>query len=518
MSKDLPLDKYDNPAMLSDDETGGLFGFRFDLEKRETIFKITPMTLISAVRFNALAGYARLPHATLFGEELAYFEADNGQILGMLMRDIEDNDYFGLVFAQDRKLRYRNVSLTPFAETEAAARTDLLAALAVALQAPPESHYQADEKGAPVDFFTPVRDLDQLNPNFVKLISEECFSPARGIIEPMMRWYEDADGNFVEQFQTTGFDQRIWELYLFATFIEQRFQLDRSKAIPDFVCDGLVGSFAAEAVTVGPTRKGNAIVASPATDTPEALDAYLNQYLPIKFGSSLTSKLAKRYWERPNVAGAPFVLAIADFSSPGSMMYSSSSLERYLYGYDHDAERDADGRLTLKPRRIGEHRFGEKVIPSGFFDLPDSDNIGAVLTTASGTISKFNRMGLLAGFGSGNVVMIREGTAVDRDPDASQPKRFRVLVNAAGYDESWIEGLNVFHNPKAALPFDEGLLPSAAHHIIDADGVRRSRVPDFHPYASVTRQMAPVDVAEFIAAAGDATHVMWTPRRDGGVR
>ena len=25
----------------------------------------------------------------------------------------------------------------------------------------------------------------------------------------------DADGNFVEQFQTTGFNARIWELYLF---------------------------------------------------------------------------------------------------------------------------------------------------------------------------------------------------------------------------------------------------------------------------------------------------------------
>jgi len=36
----------------------------------------------------------------------------------------------------------------------------------------------------------------------------------------MMRFYEDTDGNFVEQFQTTAFDACIWELYLFATFTE----------------------------------------------------------------------------------------------------------------------------------------------------------------------------------------------------------------------------------------------------------------------------------------------------------
>lgn len=29
----------------------------------------------------------------------------------------------------------------------------------------------------------------------------------------MMRHFVDVDGNFVQQFQTTAFDSRIWELY-----------------------------------------------------------------------------------------------------------------------------------------------------------------------------------------------------------------------------------------------------------------------------------------------------------------
>ena len=70
----------------------------------------------------------------------------------------------------------------------------------------------------------------------------------------MMKWYEDVDGNFVQQFQTTGFDARIWELYLFAAFVEMGFLIERIHAVPDFNCRGLLGSLAVEAVTVNPTQ------------------------------------------------------------------------------------------------------------------------------------------------------------------------------------------------------------------------------------------------------------------------
>lgn len=474
------------------------------------------MTPISPIRFNAIAGYARQPQADLFGVELGYFEVDGGRIVGMLMQDRSDRDFFGIVFAQDRKLRFRSVNMTKFVDDPSIAEADLAVAMDVAAQAPVEDHWQDDEKGEPVDFFTPVHPLDRLNPDFVSLITNEGYSPARGIIEPMMRWYEDADGNFVEQFQTTGFDQRIWELYLFATFVELGYVFDRTYPMPDFVCSGLAGAFSAEAVTVGPTRNGGNIVPPPPRETQEQQRAYLHDYMPIKFGSPLFAKLKKRYWERPHVADAPFVLAIADFSSPGSMIHTASALERYLYGLDQVAERDADGHLVIKPLRIEEHRFGTKSIPSGFFRIPDAKHVSAVLTSASGTISKFNRMGVLAGFGSGKVVLIRQGTAVDLNPDASEPKMFRALVNSAGYDESWVEGLNVFHNPDATLAFDSNLIPGAGHHYCTPDGQRVSSVPAFHPYGSITRHIAPVDVAEFVAEVGDRSHMMWTMRRDVG--
>jgi len=72
-----------------------------------------------------------------------------------------------------------------------------------------------------------------------------------------MRWYDDADGNFVEQFQTTGFDARMWELYLFAALTEANFVVARPRPAPDFLVRGLTGEFALEATTINPSVGGD---------------------------------------------------------------------------------------------------------------------------------------------------------------------------------------------------------------------------------------------------------------------
>jgi len=472
------------------------------------------MMPVSLIRFNAIAGYARLPISQLFGIELAYFEVGGGAVVGILLVDRTDGDFLGGVFARDERLRYRWSSQTDFFGSREEAEVALAQAMDVALQAPPEVHHQGDAKGPAVDFFMPVREEAKLNPDFVRLRTEEVFSPARDIVEPMMRWYEDADGNFVEQFQTAGFDQRIWELYLFATLIELGYELDRAEAVPDFCARSFFGEFTLEAVTVGPTRQGGVILPPPPINTPDQQRAYLKEYMPIKFGSALYSKLCKEYWKRPNVAGNPFLLAIADFSSPGSMVHTRSALELYLYGIEHEGHHDANGKLVITPRRVKEHRWGEKVIPSGFFDQPRAENISAVFVNNSGTISKFNRMGVQGGFGSGKVLMMREGTAVNHDHDALEPKYFRAIVNSEGYTEQWIEGANIFHNPKAVCPVPEEWFPGAAHHRILPDGQMLSTTPDFHPFGSISRQWAPVDVSAVLAEVGDRTHMMWNLRRE----
>lgn len=451
---------------------------------------------ISEIRFNAIAGYARHPRAALTGEELAYYETEDGSILGLLIRDRADGDFAGMAFGRDAKLRFRWTSMTNFLESPELAHDALAELMTNLLDEPDEFHHQGDEKGEPVDFFAPVHPAEILHPDFQQVASEIGFFPARGIIEPMMRWHEDLDGNFVEQFQSTAFDQRIWELYLFATLIELRFSLDATHAVPDLIGKSLFGSIAIEAVTVGPTRRGADIVPPPPVETEEQMETYLRDYMPIKFGSPLFSKLRKKYWEKEQIAGVPLVFAIADFSSPGSMIHTRSALERYLYGYSFDTARDEQGKAVAKPVKIIEHRWGEKVVPSGFFDIPDSEHVSAVISTTAGTISKFNRMGILAGFDAGDVLMTRTGTVVDPDPEATHPLLFKAIVNAKGYHESWVEGLNVYHNPRAVMPLAEQLIPGAAHHHCDAEGNWTTTAPRFHPLASSTEILGGVNVAQ----------------------
>ena len=127
-----------------------------------------------------------------------------------------------------------------------------------------------------------------------------------------MRFHEDADGNFVEQFQTTAFDARLWELYLFATFTELGYASDPGVAVPDFMLSSPFGSFGVEATTVNPGGAFNL------PESKKELLAYMENYIPIRLARSLRSKLerAKPYWKVPEMEGKPFLIALQDFHSP----------------------------------------------------------------------------------------------------------------------------------------------------------------------------------------------------------
>lgn len=460
-------------------------------KKRDTVNRI------SLHRFDALASYARESRAAFFGDELAWYEYANERVLGAVIRDRADGDYGGLVFGRDRLLRYRWVNGTKLFPTVAAATAALRRNMKKTAAEPDEEYHQGDEKGAPVDFFGKIPSKKALNPNFVHLRDLEVYSAARGIIEPMMRWYQDVDGNFIEQFQTTGFDARIWELYLFAAFREMNFDIDRKHPVPDFRCTMPMAGLEifVEATTVNPTQDSSGKpIPPPKLKTPADVDAYLANYMPIKFGGALFSKMKKKDWEKPYVNDHPFVLAIQDFSSPQSMTYTRSAFENYITGYVHKPKVDASGDLTIVPVKIGTHTWKSKTINSGFFDQPDTENVSAVIFSNSGTISKFSRMGMLAGFGSPKLRLIRVGTAFNRDPNATSPLPFKYLVNDPRYDENWSEGLDVWHNPKAKVPLIPQALPFAAHHKILPNGQVVSTVPPWQPLGSFTHHDLKADV------------------------
>jgi hypothetical protein len=329
-----------------------------------------------------------------------------------------------------------------------------------------------------------------MNDAFARLLDAEGFSCARGLIEAMMPYFEDVDGNFVEQFQSTGFDARFWELYLFALLTEGGYVFDRQYKAPDFLCRGISQEIWVEAVTVNPTRQGNIITEPPVPEDKEGLMAYFKQYMPIKWGSALTSKLRKEYWNLPHVQGKPIVFAIQDFHVPRSMIFTHSTLIPYLYGMEFTAYYDLDGKLQVNGTQIHEHRWGDKRIESGFFHLPNAEMISAVIQNPTATISKFNRMGRLAGFGSTAVRMMRGGLAYNPTPHAALPMKYFRDVDAPGYKEEWAEGLNIYHNPNARFPLDDNFFPHCMNHR-QRDNQITHTIPEFHPYTAETVIMSP---------------------------
>ena len=107
----------------------------------------------------------------------------------------------------------------------------------------------------PVDLFTPGVPESKLNEKFKTIATAPGSAPARHLLQQFFSLLPRPDGNFIRDFQTTGFDARIWELFLFAFGVKTGFKVDRSFDRPDFLfsadCNGKQAWI--EAVTSNPT-------------------------------------------------------------------------------------------------------------------------------------------------------------------------------------------------------------------------------------------------------------------------
>jgi len=317
---------------------------------------------------------------------------------------------------------------------------------------------------------------------------------SRSVFKEIAPWLAPADPHFVTEFQFTQFDQRLWEMYVWATFRELGFDVTQPEA-PDFLCKAPGIAFTVEATTVNPSTSG-VLADRPDPKTRSEVTDFLMNYMPMKFGSSLTSKLNKRdkegrsYWERGDAAGKPFLLAIADFhisggsGESGSMTYTHSALWPYLYG--HRIEWDmVEGNLVVRAVRAADPSYKGKTIKTGFFDLPGAENISAVLFSNAGTLAKFDRMGIAAGFLPEDHRYFRFGYRLDPDPNAVHPIPFKEEIGRSDYVEYWSDELQIFHNPNAKNPIDENVFGGVTQHFF-RDGQLVSIGPPGSVLASFT--------------------------------
>jgi len=204
------------------------------------------------------------------------------------------------------------------------------------------------------DLFAPVHPAEKLNPLF-RTISGEGYEPARALMRGLFKGFEDKDGNFVEQFQTAGFDARLWELYLYAYLSDGGYELDATFDRPDFIAQRDANVVCIEAVTTNPPQGSPEPslfdLARDSDGSPEAfakLAAAHQEIASIRLGTALKAKLSKRYWELAHVAGKPLVLAIEPFHDAGPIRLSDVGLANFLFGSRSRWHYDSNDQLVVE--------------------------------------------------------------------------------------------------------------------------------------------------------------------------
>ena len=369
---------------------------------------------ISRERFDALVLWGMPQQMREDTLSASHWSADNERVIAGVFHVIDTKEFMCVAFARDTAGRYQPFQRSHFLPSaragELALKRDFGRGL---LTAQPELS-AADAQPEGVDLFAILGNIGRHHDAYVMLRDGFNQGAARALLEEVSRWVPDLDGNLVRDFQTSGYSARVWELYLWAALRALNFDMDHTHAAPDFCVRKGGKTVFVEATTVNSQDTfSSAIGAGPPPDAPEQLWLFLENQMPQKFGSPLFSKMKKRCWEKAHVAGHPLLLAIADFHAPASMRWSHAALPFYLYGLRMVTTVDTDNRLIELFVPGPDHVVGGKIVPTNFFEQPDTEHISGVLFSNAGTIVKFSRMGVRAGFGDPWVSLVRKGVLID---------------------------------------------------------------------------------------------------------
>ncbi len=297
--------------------------------------------------------------------------------------------------------------------------------------------------------FEAIVDEGRQHPLFREVAANVAYMGARALMQQTFEQWDSPDHQFVRDFQTEGFDARVFELYLAATLDSLGWAVGAESGRPDFRWLGSGLEFYIEAGTAhSPGNPGPPT--SPGQYFKELLSSTYNlDEVAVRFGSVLRSKAMKGYQHLPHVAGKPIVIAVQGFFGPGALLHNEFPLVRYLYDLAL-TEIDESGAISLTDASVGFHVGDSKTIKSGWFGDRDAAHISAVMWSNSGTVPKFNRMAAGLGLGAPGWEIHRFGTELDPQPGATKRALFVERVEPCG--EPWEEGLVVMHNPRAKVP------------------------------------------------------------------
>lgn len=206
---------------------------------------------ISEEKFKAYAGLTIHPIAEYFSQQIAWFSNNRENILGVLLFDLIDHDFNCVLMGRDEIGQFRAFDVATDFNNPNAAVFWIYSSIEKLTIEDKILFTQGDKtNGDFVDFFQDVVPIEKQHPYYQLLKNSPFWSPAKKLIQEIMPHYRDIDGNFIEQFQSTGFDQRLWELYLFNYFKEEKLEVIREYDYPDFILKYGDDEIGVEAVTI----------------------------------------------------------------------------------------------------------------------------------------------------------------------------------------------------------------------------------------------------------------------------
>ncbi len=425
-------------------------------------------------RARLLLLFTRTPCVKIVNKELEYYQSDDEKQIGFISFDNIDHTYHAMLFDRNSLGYYENVDMRLDHDAIAEARVNLSEMM---------DGYVRDDvaltrKGKKNDYYTLIADKSQIHPNFIKLRNDGFFTAAKKVIEELGYQHVDIDGNFTDQMQSiNGFDSRIWELYLWCYFREEGFEFDTTHDAPDFMLKKNGEEVAVEAVHIKRTQSLDDEMAQ--MDLKTIMEKLRNE-IPVMYGSSLYSKLKhenqdQKYWEMSHVKDKPLVFAIADFHADMSMTWSFPAITSILYGVEQITKKDKYGKTVLVSAFGDKYQKKNKVEISPLFLSEEFKHVSAVLFSPCGTITKFNRMGVQAGYGDSNYTLLQMKICYNHLQNAIYPNMFFNVIDEK-CNETWADGIQIFHNPMAETPLNPELFPHAGHHYYN-DGLLYSDMP-----------------------------------------
>jgi hypothetical protein len=309
--------------------------------------------MINEVTLRQFNGYCyiRDPVINVFSSEVSWFEAYNKKVIGIIVYDFTDKDYGFVILGRDQRKVFRCIETSKiFYENESIAKKELFLGFEKYQNDEKEFYIQGDETEPINEFLVPKVPISQLHPYFRVLSEDKRYEAARNLISEIIYSYIDIDGNYIKDFQTTGFNGRLWELFLYIYLHRAHFSIDRTIKVPDYSANFFGAQYFIEAVTINPSQKYDQPYPTNQIDI-----INLNRdYMPIKYGMALMTKLRKKYWEKDHVKSNPLIFAIHDFhfeasdNNIGSMTWSRTALENYLYGIRPIYEIDENNLINYK--------------------------------------------------------------------------------------------------------------------------------------------------------------------------